>query len=65
MSQTHTRELDSILDNVQDLAAAASEDGFDEQATTLEEVLETLRGIDFRDGDAGEEGEAYGNATED
>ena len=58
MSATHIAELDAILDSVSDLAAAASEDGLDEQATTLEEVLETLRGIDLSNGaDDGADGE--------
>ena len=58
MAANHTAELDSILDNIQDLSVAASEDGLDEQATTLEEVLETLRTIDFSDGESESEEDA-------
>jgi hypothetical protein len=51
MAATHTRELDQIFDNVQDLQVSASEDGLDEQASTLETVLEELRGLSFEDGE--------------
>jgi hypothetical protein len=48
---THVQELDKLIDRVQDLQVEASEDGFDAAATTLDEVIETLRGIDFNDGE--------------
>lgn len=50
MAANHTAELDSILDNIQDLSVAASEDGLDEVANTLDTVLEELRGIDLSNG---------------
>jgi len=59
---THVKELDKILDDIRDLSVAASEDGLDEQAATLEEVLEQLRGIDFNNGV--EENEDEGTITD-
>jgi hypothetical protein len=51
MAATHTQELDKLIDRVQDLQTESAEDGFDDAATTLEEVIETLRGIDFSNGE--------------
>ena len=58
MAANHTAELDSILDNIQDLSVAASEDGLDEVANTLDTVLEELRGIDLSNGESEEEPDA-------
>jgi hypothetical protein len=55
MSQTHTRELDSILDNIQDLQVEMTEEGNDAVANTLDTVLEELRGIDLSNGESDEE----------
>lgn len=58
---THVQELDKLIDRVSDLQIEATDDGFDEAAGTLENVLEELRGIDFSSG----EDEEGPDATED
>ena len=49
----HTAKLDQIVDQVQDLLVVATEEGFDDAATTLENILEHLNAVQFAE--SGEE----------
>jgi hypothetical protein len=49
MSQTLTERADKIVTKLQDLQLDVEDN--DEAVTKIEEVIEQLRGIDFRDGE--------------
>jgi hypothetical protein len=56
MSPTLTAQLDQAIDRLQDVYDSAIDADKDEQAGKIEEMIESLREIDFNDGEDDEAG---------